>query len=106
MVEVTGDSMSPALLPGDWLVVERWSLSRRAPLPREIVLAADPRSPSRELVKRVADVRDGSVMLRGDNSGFSTDSSAFGAVPAKAVVWRVVGRYWPPRRARRLVPAS
>src|SRR5918999_1445834 len=55
-VEVHGRSMAPALLPGDRLLVESWTYARRSPRPGEVVLAADPRSGSRELIKRVADV--------------------------------------------------
>ncbi len=97
-VEVAGSSMAPALLPGARLLVESWTYRRRAPRPGEVVLAGDPRSPSRELVKRVAAVHDGLVDLRGDRPTASTDSRQFGHVPAAAVRWRVVLRYGPPTR--------
>jgi nickel-type superoxide dismutase maturation protease len=103
-VEVRGDSMVPGLLPGDRLLIESRSLRRRAPRPGEIVVAADPREPSRELVKRVASVDEaaGLVLLAGDAPGASTDSRTFGALPLAAVRWRAVARYWPLRRARLL----
>ena len=97
-VEVEGSSMAPALLPGDRLLVESWTFRRRAPRPGEVVLAGDPRAPSRELTKRVAAVRDGTLDLRGDLPPFSTDSRQFGPVPASTVRWRVAVRYWPPAR--------
>ncbi|MGH2357633.1 MAG: nickel-type superoxide dismutase maturation protease [Candidatus Limnocylindria bacterium] len=99
VVQVVGSSMAPALLPGDLLLVERWSLRRRAPIPGEVVLAPDPRFPTRELVKRVAAVADGQVTLTGDHPAASTDSATFGPVAAGGVSWRVVARYWPPRVA-------
>ncbi len=70
----------------------------------EVVLAADPREPSRELIKRVAavDAESRTVDLRGDAPEASTDSRTFGAVPVEAVYWRVVARYWPAARATRL----
>lgn len=97
VVEVRGHSMSPALDPGDRLLVESWSFTRRNPRPGDMVLARDPRQPRRELVKRVGsvDAGAGSLELRGDAPAASTDSRAFGAVPIAAVRWRVVGRYWP-----------
>jgi nickel-type superoxide dismutase maturation protease len=104
VVEVRGGSMAPSLLPGDRLLVESHSYQGRAPRPGEVVLAADPRQPDRELIKRVASIDDAgsSADLRGDAEA-STDSRAFGAVPLSAIRWRAVFRYWPPQRAGPLV---
>ena len=103
VVEVQGNSMAPRLLPGEWLLVERRTYARRSPCVGEIVLAADPREPTRELIKRVVSVDEaaGTLELRGDAPEASTDSRAFGALPVTAVRWRVVGRYWPPLRVGR-----
>jgi nickel-type superoxide dismutase maturation protease len=105
VVEVRGGSMAPSLLPGDRLVVESHSYQGRAPRAGEVVLAADPRDPDRELIKRVASIDDAgsSAELRGDAPEASTDSRAFGAIPLSAIRWRAVFRYWPPQRAGRLV---
>lgn len=89
-VEVRGRSMSPALLPRDRLLVVR-----ATPRLGDVVLARDPRDARRELIKRVAGVGNDGLRLLGDNRTASTDARAFGAVPASAVEWRVVGRYWP-----------
>ena len=104
VVEVQGRSMAPTLLPGEWLLVEGRTYTRRLPGVGEIVLAADPRDPSRELIKRVAavDPESGTVDLRGDAPEASTDSRTFGAIPVEAVGWRVMARYWPVARAARL----
>jgi hypothetical protein len=69
-----------------------------------VVLAADPREPARELVKRVATVDDAvsTALLRGDAPDASTDSRDFGAVSLSEIRWRVAFRYWPPDRAGRL----
>jgi nickel-type superoxide dismutase maturation protease len=100
VVEVQGGSMAPTLLPGERLIVERRSFTRRPPRVGEIVLAVDPREPTRELIKRVAAVDAGArtVELRGDDGTASTDSRTFGSVPLTAIRWRVVARYWPARR--------
>jgi nickel-type superoxide dismutase maturation protease len=98
VVEVTGASMAPALLPRDRLLVESLTYARRHPRPGEVVLAADPREPDRELIKRVAAVTDVEVQLLGDHPAESTDSRTFGPVPVEAVRWRVALRYWPPLR--------
>lgn len=89
-VEVRGRSMAPALLPRDRLLVVR-----ATPRLGDVVLARDPRDARRELIKRVAGVDNDGLRLLGDNRIASTDARAFGAVPASAVEWRVVGRYWP-----------
>ncbi len=103
-VEVHGNSMAPALLPGDRLLVESRSYQSRVPRPGEIVLAADPRQSDRELVKRVAAVDEiaAAADLRGDASEESTDSRDFGAVPLADIRWRAAFRYWPPGRTGRL----
>jgi nickel-type superoxide dismutase maturation protease len=100
LVEVRGGSMAPALLPGDRLLVERLTYRRRGPRPGEIVLAHDPRQPSRELVKRIGlvDASSGSAELVGDAQEASTDSRAFGPVELADLRWRVAVRCWPPGR--------
>lgn len=105
VVEVEGRSMTPALLPGDRLLVESITFAGRTPLPGEVVLAPDPRSPARELIKRVAAVHGDRLELLGDAPGASTDSRDFGELPAAAVRWRAVARYWPPHRASLVRPA-
>ena len=97
---VQGRSMVPTLQPGDRLLVESWTYRQRPPRPGEVVLAADPRRPRRELAKRVAAVGPESLTLVGDGAR-STDSRTFGAIPLENVKWRALARYWPPRRAGR-----
>jgi nickel-type superoxide dismutase maturation protease len=101
VVEVHGVSMAPTLRPGDRLIVEALSYRSRLPRPGEIVLANDPRVPSRELVKRVGsvDAQAGTAQLVGDATEASTDSRTFGPIPLAALRWRVAVRYWPPARA-------
>jgi nickel-type superoxide dismutase maturation protease len=100
VVEVRGASMAPTLRPGDRLLV-----ARLRPRPGDVVLAADPRGGHRELVKRVTGFDDVGLTLLGDNSAASTDARTFGVVPAHAVEWRAVARYWPAGRFGR-IPAA
>jgi nickel-type superoxide dismutase maturation protease len=92
-VEVRGSSMAPTLRPGDRLIVTRLrgSMARVG----DVVITGDPRESGRELVKRVAAHGRCGVELRGDNPAASTDGRTFGPVPARAIQWRVVFRYWP-----------
>ena len=89
--------MVPTLEPGDRLLVETWTYRRRPPRVGDVVVAPDPREPTRELVKRIAAVGDGRVALRGD-SAKSTDSRRFGTVPLTDVRARAAFRYWPPAK--------
>jgi nickel-type superoxide dismutase maturation protease len=90
--EVTGRSMEPALLPGDFVIVER---VRPGHLPAlgAVVLVRDPREPQRVLVKRLARIHSGSVWVLGDNTQASTDSRVFGALPQEAILGHVRWRY-------------
>jgi nickel-type superoxide dismutase maturation protease len=96
--EIAGESMVPALDPGDYVIVDRTAYRRRLPRKGHIVLARDPRDPAHEIVKRVdhADLH-GDLWLAGDNPAASTASETFGAVPRKAIIGRVRWRYWPLR---------
>lgn len=96
-VEVSGTSMVPTLLPGDRLLV--WRPGAIRVQAGDVVVAPDPRQPSRPLVKRVVAVRGGRLDLAGDNPAASTDSRSFGEIPAASVVGRAVYRYAPPQRA-------
>ncbi|HET7736993.1 MAG TPA: nickel-type superoxide dismutase maturation protease [Tepidiformaceae bacterium] len=102
--EVAGESMLPTLRPGDFLIVDRAAYLHAPPSPGHLVIAADPRAPENDLVKRLAGVRasDGAAWLEGDNPSHSTDSRAFGWVPPESLRGRARFRYWPPRGAGRL----
>ena len=97
-VEVTGPSMSPALLPGDRLVVMAPPYGTASwPQPGDVVAVRDPRQADRILIKRVAAVhrRAGTLEVVGDDRQASTDSRVFGPVPRTAIVGRAVYRYAP-----------
>ena len=97
-VEVAGDSMLPALHPGDRLLVWRAGRIR----PGDVVAVTDPRLASRTLVKRVAGVGPGGITVLGDNPGRSTDSRRYGPVARSAVRGRAFYRYFPTVRQGRL----
>ena len=97
-VEVTGDSMLPALASGDRLLVLR---VRRARI-GDVVALADPRLPARTMVKRVAARGPAGVTVLGDNAAASTDSRFLGPVAARSIRGRAVYRYFPDSRRGRL----
>ncbi|MFC6554325.1 S24 family peptidase [Nonomuraea cavernae] len=96
-VRVEGDSMRPALLPGDWLLVRRGAPVRAG----DVVVARLPGEPGRLIVKRAAWREKEGWWLESDNqrAGGRRDSWDFG--PVDDIVGRVVLRYWPPRRRAR-----
>ncbi len=97
-VAVTGDSMLPALVAGDRLVVVGGGRARVG----DVVAVTDPRVPSRLLVKRVAAVGPEGVTVLGDNPTASTDSRELGPLAPAAVRGRAVYRYFPDSRRGRL----
>lgn len=97
-VVVEGSSMEPGLVCGDRLLVVR----TRSPRVGDIVALADPRRPSRLLIKRVVGRRADEFVVEGDNPQASTDSRLFGPVPWAAIRGRAVYRYAPVGRSGRL----
>lgn len=94
LVTVAGESMLPALRPGDRVLVRR---TRRLRPGQVVVLAYGPEW----LVKRIAAVSPGHVVVLGDNAGSSVDSRSFGAVPVGSVLGVEVRRFRSPAGARR-----
>jgi signal peptidase I len=90
---VAGQSMHPTLRPGEWVVVDRWTLRHRPPRRGELVLLRLPGDPGGPAVKRVSSVApDGATFeVLGDNPERSRDSREFGAVGREALVGRLVG---------------
>lgn len=108
-VEVRGDSMIPALWPGDRAL----AVPARRPSRGHVVVVEHPTRPGFEIVKRITAVPgdltpDGRTLgadefwVEGDNPSRSTDSRQHGTVRAAQVRARVRLVYWPPSR-RRLV---
>ncbi|MGH7692855.1 MAG: S26 family signal peptidase [Candidatus Dormibacteria bacterium] len=102
-VEVFGDSMAPALQPGERFLAIRPVWLR----PGDVVVLADPRDPRLQMVKRVMWKGAGSgerraVWVEGDNARASTDSRELGVIRQSLVRARLVWRYWPSGRSGRL----
>ena len=94
---VADESMAPALLPGDGVIVWRKPFRGRVG-EGDIVVLHDPTEPKRLLVKRVASLADGLATVLGDNTAVSRDSRSFGPVPVRLILGRVAYRYLPSHR--------
>lgn len=92
--EVQGESMLPALAPGDYLIIDRWAYASRPPRPGEIVLLCDPRDQDRVIIKRVRWTVPDGVWVEGDNAAASTDSRHFGPVGRQLLIGRMRWLYW------------
>jgi signal peptidase I len=108
-VEVSGSSMAPTLLPGDWALAVRPGRLRRG----DVVVVEHPRRPGLEMVKRIvagpgAPAPDGRTLgpgewwVEGDAPEGSIDSRLFGPVTSEQVKGVVRFVYWPPERRRRI----
>jgi nickel-type superoxide dismutase maturation protease len=94
-VVVRGDSMLPALRPGDCLLV----LVGGRVTAGDVVVARRPHVESLLLVKRAVRRDTGGWWLLSDNPVAGLDDSrAFGALPEADIVGRVLFRYYPWRR--------
>ena len=93
---VADDSMRPTLLPGDYVLVNRWAYAFRAPGPGDIIVFRHPRRDGMFLIKRIASVDGaGRIVVSGDNAAWSEDSRTFGPVGREALVGRVIVRTRP-----------
>jgi len=98
-LRVTGESMVPTLLPGDRVLVLGGLGPLRPPIRTgDLVALVDPRDPGRIMIKRMAGLDGGRVVVRGDNEGASTDSRHFGPVDPSRLRGRVIYRYHPEDR--------
>jgi nickel-type superoxide dismutase maturation protease len=95
-VMVRGPSMVPALRHGDQVLV---LFGSRPAAPGSVVVVELPDGTL--AVKRLTRADpDGRVWVEGDNPFGSTDSRTLGALPADAVLGRVLVRLWPPGYVR------
>lgn len=79
--------MTPTYRPGERLTaVRRWRPVRVG----DVVVAHDPRHPTRWLLKRCVAKSGSQLDLRGDNPDASTDSRDFGLVASRAVPYIVI----------------
>jgi signal peptidase I len=108
VVSIPTDSMVPALLPGDQVLVNRFVhsgpryglLPRRAPRRGDVVLFRPPFDPRQAYVKRCVGLAGdwfgggvlavGTLWVEGDARTRSLDSRSFGAIPESALR----GRAW------------
>lgn len=90
VVCVCGNSMYPTLKDGEFILVTR-VLDQFELKSGDIVIADPPMSYHGEyVVKRIRDIKDGSVFLLGDNRDDSYDSREYGYIPVSSVKFKMV----------------
>ena len=110
---VWGESMLPAILPGERVLVDTLAYRfGRRPVTGDIVLVRHPKRSSLAMLKRVGGVPsdevegrtldEGEYWLLGDRPEFSTDSRELGPVGSGDIVGRAWAVYWPPGAVRQL----
>lgn len=95
LVTVRGQSMVPALRPGDRVLATRVSARAGVP-PGSVVLATWAEYPGLLAVKRVVRAVPGGYWVEGDNAYESDDSRTYGPASVLGVV-RARCWPWPPR---------
>lgn len=85
-MRVDGFSMAPTLLPGDLVLITPMRSEATLPALGSIVVARHPGRSSTRIIKRLAEIQAGRLVLLGDNPGASTDSRQFGAVPRQLLI--------------------
>jgi len=99
-VAVTGHSMEPTLRDGDWLLVDPDAYRRRPPTAGELVVADDPRTTGRLIVKRVRTTEAGeSLVVCGDHAAHADERVRLQSATVRG---RPAFRYWPLRRFGRV----
>jgi nickel-type superoxide dismutase maturation protease len=101
LVEVTGPSMVPTLLHGDWLLVQYIQNAEGEVREGDVVVLRHPLQQDLLIVKRAARRREGGWWVLGDNAFVRNDSREFGTVPDELVVARGRGRFRPPWEVQR-----
>lgn len=106
-VEISGPSMAPALLPGDFALAVKPGRLRKG----NVVVIEHPERPGLEMVKRITCppgelAPDGRILgpdewwVEGDDPARSTDSRHFGPVAGELIKAKVRLVYWSPARRR------
>ena len=99
-VAVAGDSMSPTLVDGDWLVVS-WVVPKLKA--RKVYVIERANRPGVLVIKRLLEIGSGEnagkVWVEGDNKA-STDSRQWGWISESELRARVLFRYKKAKRSR------
>lgn len=109
-VRVRGESMWPALRPGERVLFDTLAYRLAPPRKGDVVLATHRARPGVRMIKRVAAVQGdtvggvtlarGEFWLLGDNEDRSTDSRDLGVFRVDELVAKAWLVYWPPDRVR------
>ncbi|MEI6219793.1 MAG: nickel-type superoxide dismutase maturation protease [Actinomycetes bacterium] len=95
-IAVSGNSMSPTYIDGDWLLFRRLSgveMNGAQRLVGKVVVIERESYPGILLIKRVMRADENGLWVEGDNKDASTDSRTWGLLAPREIVGRVLIRY-------------
>jgi nickel-type superoxide dismutase maturation protease len=86
---ISGISMSPTLLPGQIILINRLSYLFAKPQKGDVIAVTDPRD-KKVLIKRITQIISNQYFVEGDNKKHSTDSRVFGMIRKQDIVGKVI----------------
>ena len=93
-IAVSGNSMSPTYIDGDWLLFRRLrAVSAAQRLVGKVVVIERESYPGILLIKRVMRADENGLWVEGDNKDASTDSRTWGLLAPRDIAGRVLIRY-------------
>lgn len=87
-MEVEGNSMAPALYPGDCVLIQKSFNFQTG----DIVVFNHPLK-NKKIIKRITKMKENQVFVQGDNTAESTDSRSFGWIGQEKILGKVWKKY-------------
>lgn len=86
--KIFGNSMTPTVAAGEYVLVNRAAYLFKKPLKGDIVALHDPRD-GKILIKRIREIKGQEYFVQGDNKNSSTDSRVFGMIERHDLIGKV-----------------
>ena len=84
-----GQSMTPSVVDGQSVVVNKLAFKIKQPQIGDVVVVQHPHS-NKMLLKRITNAQNNAYFVEGDNPAHSTDSKHFGTLSKKQIIGKVI----------------